>query len=309
MRGFALRRRHMKNNWRNVGAAILIASSLALVGCGSKSDVVRVSSKEFTEQLLLGEITVVALENAGYQVDDKTGIAGSNKLRAALLDGDIDIYWEYTGTGWLMHLQHDAGLADPQDCYERVKAEDVKNGVDWLPYAAINNTYTILIARKKAEALGIRTLSDLASHLDALSFAVDHEFTARPDGLPGLIAAYGFKIPDDKIVVMDNALIYKALKDGQVDLGMGFATDGRIRAFDLVSLADDRKFFPAYNPAPNLRIDFANKKPKIVQILEAIAAKLTNDAIIQMNYEVDIQQKAPKDVATAWLKNEGLLGK
>jgi osmoprotectant transport system substrate-binding protein len=298
-------------NWRNVGAAILIISSLAaaLAGCGNKGDVIRVSSKEFTEQLLLGELAVVALENAGYQVDDKTGIAGSNKLRTALLDSDIDIYWEYTGTGWLMHLQHDTGLADPQDCYERVKAEDAKNGVDWLPYAAINNTYTILISRKKAEALRVRALSDLAPHLDALSFAVDHEFTARPDGLPGLVAAYGFKIPDEKIVVMDNALIYKPLKDGQVDLGMGFATDGRIRAFDLVGLVDDHKFFPAYNPAPNLRIDFAKKNPKIVHILEAIAAKLTNDAIIRMNYEVDIQQKAPKDVATAWLKEGGLLGK
>jgi osmoprotectant transport system substrate-binding protein len=279
---------------------------LALLGCDRRSTV-RVGSKEFSEQLVLGQATLLALENAGYQVEDKTGIAGSNKLRAALLGKDIDIYWEYTGTGWLSHLQHDNPLTDSQACYEKVKAEDHKNGIEWLSYAPFNNTYTMMMTRSRAQALGIRTLSQLAAKAGPLTFAVDHEFTARPDGLPGLQTAYGFNLKEEQVVVMDNAIIYKALKDHQADVGMGFATDGRIQAFDLVSLEDDRKFFPAYNPSPNLRTPFAQENPRIVDILNKLSAKLDNQTIMRLNYQVDIEQKVPRDVAKAWLKQAGLV--
>lgn len=279
-----------------------------LTGCGGGGgDVIRVGSKEFTEQLLLGQITILALEDAGFRVEDKTGIAGSNKLRTALLHRDIDVYWEYTGTGWLSHLQHDTRLSDPQSCYDAVKAEDAKNGIAWLRYAPINNTYTVMMRRARMTALGVHNLSELAAVSAPLSFAVDHEFTARPDGLPGLIAAYGFQIREDRVLVMDNAIIYKALKDDQADVGMGFATDGRIQAFDLVNIDDDKKFFPAYNPAPNVRTAFASENPKIVAILERISTKLDNPAILHMNYLVDIEQKVPRDVARAWLKEVGLI--
>ena len=279
---------------------------LAFLGCARRG-AVRVGSKEFSEQLVLGQVTLLALEDAGYPVEDKTGIAGSNKLRSALLGKDIDIYWEYTGTGWLSHLQHDNPVADSRACYEKVKAEDHGNGIEWLAYAPLNNTYTVMMSRARAQALGIRTLSQLAAKAGQLTFAVDHEFTARPDGLPGLETAYNFKMKEDQVVVMDNAIIYKALKEGQADIGMGFATDGRIQAFDLVNLEDDRKFFPAYNPAPNLRTQFVQDNPKIVDILNKLSARLDDPTIMRLNYQVDIEQKVPRDVARAWLKTNGLI--
>jgi osmoprotectant transport system substrate-binding protein len=288
--------------------AIPCLLALALfTACGTRSSTIRVSSKEFTEQLLLGQITLLTLEDAGYKVEDKTGIAGSNKLRSALLNKDIDIYWEYTGTGWLSHLQHDNRLADSQVCYESVRNEDRKNGVEWLNYAPVNNTYTVMMRKAQADTLGIKTLSQLAAHMGRLSFAVDHEFTARPDGLPGLEAAYGFKMTEDRTLVMDNAIIYKALRDGQADIGMGFATDGRIQAFKLVNIEDDKKFFPAYNPSPNLRVKFAQENPRIVDILNKVSAKLDTKTVMRLNYLVDIEQNVPRDVAKSWLKEAGLI--
>jgi len=250
------------------------------------------------------------LEDAGYSVDDRTGVAGSNKVRTALLTDEIDIYWEYTGTGWLSHLQHDEPITDSQECYDKVKSEDVANGIAWLSYAPFNNTYTVMMRRVQAEQLGIKTLSELGAYITAnpgaLSFAVDHEFTARADGLPGLESTYKFKMSEDKVIVMDNAIVYKALKESQADIGMGFSTDGRIRAFDLVNLEDDLAFFPAYNPAPNLRTKFAEENPEIVALLVKVAEKLDNDTIMQLNYLVDIEQKTPADVAKDWLKSVGL---
>lgn len=290
--------------------ALLLASML-LAGCAPAKETIRVGSKEYTEQLILGQITLLALENAGYAVEDKTGVAGSNKVRSALVSKDIDIYWEYTGTGWLSHLQHDNPLTESQACYESVRDEDRKNGIEWLPYAPFNNTYTVMMRKAQAEALGIRTLTQLGAYMagnpDQLSFAVDHEFTARSDGLPGLETTYGFKMKEDKTIVMDNAIVYKALKENQADIGMGFSTDGRIQAFQLVNIEDDKSFFPAYNPSANVRTEFADKNPKIVELLGAIAAKLDNAAIMQMNYLVDIEQQVPRAVATSWMKSAGLL--
>lgn len=290
--------------------AVILASML-LAGCAQAKETIRVGSKEYTEQLILGQITLLALENAGYGVEDKTGVAGSNKVRSALISKDIDIYWEYTGTGWLSHLQHDNPLTESQICYESVRDEDRKNGIEWLPYAPFNNTYTVMMRKAQADALGILTLTQLgaymASNPDQLSFAVDHEFTARSDGLPGLETTYGFKMKEDKTLVMDNAIVYKALKEDQADIGMGFSTDGRIQAFQLVNIEDDKSFFPAYNPSANVRTEFADKNPKIVELLGSIAAKLDNAAIMQMNYLVDIEQQIPRDVAKSWMKSAGLL--
>ena len=290
-------------------ALVLVFSLLA--GCAPSKETIRVGSKEYTEQLVLGQITLLALENAGYAVDDKTGVAGSNKVRSALLAKEIDIYWEYTGTGWLSHLQHDKPLTQSQACYESVRDEDLKNGIAWLPYAPFNNTYTVMMRKEQAASLGIQTLSQLGAYLTAnpgkLSFAVDHEFTARSDGLPGLETTYGFKMSEEKTIVMDNAIVYKALKESQADIGMGFSTDGRIQAFGLVNIDDDKAFFPAYNPSANVRTEFADSHPAIVELLGLIAAKLDNAAIMEMNYQVDIEQKVPRDVAQNWMRTAGLL--
>jgi osmoprotectant transport system substrate-binding protein len=303
----------MKRNDKPIVLLIcaVVVFSMLIAGCSPAKETIRVGSKEYTEQLVLGQITLLALENAGYTVADKTGVAGSNKVRSALLAKEIDIYWEYTGTGWLSHLQHDNPLTQSQACYESVRDEDRKNGIEWLAYAPFNNTYTVMMRKEKAQTLGIQTLSQLGAYIssnpDKLSFAVDHEFTARSDGLPGLETTYGFRMKEGRTIVMDNAIVYKALKEDQADIGMGFSTDGRIQAFGLVNIEDDKAFFPAYNPSANVRTEFADKNPKIVELLSLIATKLDNAAIMKMNYLVDIEQKVPRDVAKAWMKDVGLL--
>lgn len=294
-----------------VGMILLVLVSASVMGCGSSKETIKVGSKDFTEQLILGQITLLALEDAGYKVEDKTNVAGSDKVRSALVNKDIDVYWEYTGTAWLMHLQNDEAITNSQVAYDSVKEADAKNGLAWLDYAPFNNTYTIMMRKADSEALNIMSISDLAAYVNTnpgeLSFGADHEFTARPDGLPALEEAYGFKFEGDALKIMDIGIVYKALKEDEVTSGMGFATDGRIAAFDFVNLVDDKDFFPVYNPAPVLRQETLDANPEIADILNKIAAKLDNEAMIQMNYQVDIEEMEPKTVAENWLKDQGLI--
>lgn len=285
-----------------------------LVGCGStssSSDRIRVGSKDFTEQLILGQITLLALENAGFEVEDRTNVAGSEQVRSALLNSEIDVYWEYTGTGWLMHLQNDEAITNPQEAYDRVKEADLENQIVWLDYAPFNNTYTIMMNRDQSEELGIRTISDMAKYVNenpgSLSFGADHEFTARPDGLPALEDEYGFEFQGDSLKVMDIGIVYRTLRDRQVDSGMGFATDGRIEAFDFVNLEDDKQFFPVYNPSALLRTDTLEEHPEIADVLNRLAAELDNESMIMMNYQVDIEEMEPRAVAENWLREKGLI--
>lgn len=285
-----------------------------LAGCGStssSSDRIRVGSKDFTEQLILGQITLLALEDAGFEVEDRTNVAGSEQVRSALLNSEIDVYWEYTGTGWLMHLQNDEAITNPQEAYDRVKEADLENEIVWLDYAPFNNTYTIMMNRDQSEELGIRTISDMAKYINenpgSLSFGADHEFTARPDGLPALEDEYGFEFQGDSLKVMDIGIVYRTLRDRQVDSGMGFATDGRIEAFDFVNLEDDKQFFPVYNPSALLRTDTLEEYPAIADVLNRLAAELDNESMIMMNYQVDIEEMEPRAVAENWLREKGLI--
>lgn len=292
--------------------SVILVLSVTLIGCGSsKGDVIKVGSKDYTEQLILGQITLLALENAGFEVEDKTNVAGSDKVRSALIGGDLDVYWEYTGTAWLMHLQNDEAITDSVEAYTLVKEADDANGIVWLDYAPFNNTYTIMMRRADSEALGVVSISDLAAYMNdnpgELVFGVDHEFTARPDGLPALEDVYGFKVEGNSLAVMDAGILYKALLEKQVDAGMGFSTDGRIAAYDFVNLVDDKDFFPVYNPAAILRKETIEAHPEIVDILNDIASKLDNDTMIKMNYLVDIEEMEPKAVAEDWLREQGII--
>ncbi|WP_312815448.1 glycine betaine ABC transporter substrate-binding protein [Sedimentibacter sp.] len=291
---------------------VLVLSIGILSACGSNSsDTIKVGSKEFTEQLLLGKITVLALKDAGFKVDDKTGVAGSDKVRLALENGDFDLYWEYTGTAWLSQLQNDEPITDSQEAYERVRDTDEENGFIWLQYATLNNTYTLMMRKEHAEELGIKTISDLSKYISEnpgeLTTAIDHEFSVRPDGYPGVQAHYGFNQSDDEIKIMDLGIMYKTLRENQVDVAMGFATDGRIAAFDLVNLEDDKYFFPVYNAAPVVRKDALEQHPEIKDILEKISPLLDSETMTKLNYEVDINEREPDEVAEEWLKSVGLI--
>ena len=276
----------------------------------SSKGLIVVGSKDFTEQFILGQITVQALRNAGYQVDDSTNTGGTAVAREALVNGDIDMYWEYTGTAWLTHLGHENAITNSQEAYQKVKAEDANNGLIWLDMAPFNNTYTLMMQKDTASKEGIQSISDLASYINGggdASLCTDQEFYARPDGFKGVEKLYGFTFTDAQVHLMDPGLTYKALKDGQCTTAMGFATDGRIAAFGFVNLKDDKNFFPVYNPAPVVRKEIMDKYPDIANILNPIAAKLTTDTMTQLNKSVDVDGKEPVQAACDFLTTNGFV--
>jgi osmoprotectant transport system substrate-binding protein len=269
-----------------------------------------VGSKEFTEQIVLGQIAVLALQDAGYEVDDQTNLGGTAVNREALLAGETDMYWEYTGTAWIAHLGHEDPITDPEECYDKVKAEDAGNGLAWLEMAPFNNTYTLMMKQTTGEELGIESISDLAEYINGggdASLCTDQEFYARPDGFKGVEELYGFQFAEDQVIMMDPGLTYKALQDDQCTTAMGFATDGRIPAFGFFNLEDDKQFFPVYNPAPVVRQEIMDAYPGIAGVLAPVAQALTTEKMMELNKRVDIDEEDPEDVACDFLMSEGLV--
>jgi len=275
-----------------------------------ETGLVVVGSKDFSEQYILGYISVIALEAAGFEVDDQVGLGGTAVNREALLAGEIDLYWEYTGTGWMAHLEHEEPITDPQECYDEVKAEDAGNGLVWLDMAPFNNTYTLMMQQTVGDDLGIASISDLAEYINGggdASLCINQEFYARPDGFKGVEALYGFQFDEGQVIMMDSGLTYKALQDGECTTAMGFATDGRIAAFGFFNLEDDKQYFPVYNPAPVVRQEVVDAYPGIATVLAPVAQALTTEKMMEMNKQVDIDEQDPEDVACDFLMSEGLV--
>ncbi|HLR84459.1 MAG TPA: glycine betaine ABC transporter substrate-binding protein [Nocardioidaceae bacterium] len=286
-----------------------LAENASLDGAG-----LAVGGKEFTEQLILCEITAQALESAGADVERKCGLSGSNTTHAALKSAEIDMYWEYTGTTWISYLKHTDPIPDPKKQYEAVAKEDLKkNGIEWLDPAQYNSTYAIAVASDTAEELGVETLSDYAklanSKPEDAAMCVNSEFEARNDGLPGLEKLYGFDLPADAVKTIAMGTIPKAVSEGDpCNFGDMTSVDGRIPALDLVVLEDDKHFFPIYNPAPNVNKDVLAENPDIAKLLNPIAAELDEEAIQKLNAKVDIDGLQPEDAAEEWLQDHDFIG-
>lgn len=286
--------------------------SLALVFPAAAADKkLVVGSKAFTEQRLFGQILILLLEKNGFKAEDKTGLGGTLVVREALVNKQVDICVEYTGTALLTILKAQQAITDPVKCYEEVKKLDEKNGIVWLPYMPANNTYCLMMRRADVETYKIKTISDLSKYVTdnpaKISLGVSPEFYSRPDGYKPLQAAYGFQFPEDKIVKMDAGLVYKALKEGQLQVSMGFATDGRIREFDLVVLQDDKAYFPVYNPSVVVRKETLDAYPELARIFAPLSQKLDTQTMTELNFQVDGEHKPAKDVAKEFLTKAGLL--
>jgi len=267
-----------------------------------------VGGKNFTEQQIIAEITAQYLKAKGLNVDKRVGL-GTAALRQAQEAGQIDVYWEYTGTS-LITFNKVSEKLDPAATYARVKELDAAKGLVWLNPSKANNTYGLAMRRKDATEKGIASLSDLAAKLNAgakLKLACNAEFYARPDGLAPLEKAYGFQFGRENVVRMDTGLVYQALRDGQVDVGLVFATDGRIPAFDFVVLKDDKGFFPNYAMTPVVRKAVLDREPKLAGLLNALSAKLDDATMAKLNAAVDVDKKSVEEVATAFLKQQGLI--
>ncbi|MEV8430457.1 glycine betaine ABC transporter substrate-binding protein [Streptomyces sp. HUAS 31] len=270
-----------------------------------------VTSKSFTEQLILGAIMGIAFEAAGADVLDRTGIQGSIGSREAVRKGDADAGYEYTGTAWITYLGHSDPITDPQAQWEAVRKEDAKNGLTWLPPSALDNTYALAMNQDNHKKYGTNDLSEVAelskSDPSAVTLCVEVEFANRADGLPGMQKAYGMSIPTGNITQMDTGIIYTQVAKGTCTYGEVFTTDGRIKSMNLVVMDDDKHFFPNYNAAPVINTKTLKKWPAITGVLDPITKKLNNSVAQDLNAKVDVDGEDPHQVALDWMKQEGFV--
>ena len=267
-----------------------------------------VGGKNFTEQQIMSQMTAQLLQAKGFKVDVKAGM-GSAVVRQAQESGQIDVYWEYTGTSLITYNKINDRMS-AADTYAKVKELDAAKGLVWLNPSKANNTYALAMNQDDAKKQGIVTISDLAAKVKGgakLTFASNAEFYARPDGLKPLEQAYGFEFPRDNVKRMDTGLVYQALKEKQVDVGLVFATDGRIPAFNFVVLKDDKGFFPNYALTPVVRKQVLDANPKLAEYLNALSAKLDDATMARLNASVDVDKKTVEDVARTFLKEQGLV--
>ena len=296
----------MKKYLSRMIAGLTIASAVSVVPALTQADELTVGGKNFTEQLLLSEMTHQLLEAKGFENKQLDGM-GTKILRSAMENGQLDIYWEYTGTS-LVTFNNVTERLDADATYARVKELDAAKGITWLDPSAANNTYALAV--RSSDDKGLTSLSDLAASYnkdEGLKMGVNAEFPKRPDGLPGLSEAYGFKIGRADVSPMQSGLIYQALKEGEVDIGLVFATDGRIAAYDFKVLQDDKGFFPNYAVTPTIRTEVLEANPDLAAILNSMSAKLDDQIMQNLNAQVDVEKKTIEQVATDFLKEQGLI--
>ncbi len=286
----------------------LAAAALALGITSASAQTLVVGGKNFTEQQIMAEMTSQLLQAKGFKTDKRAGL-GTAPLRQAQEAGQIDVYWEYTGTS-LITFNKVTDKLDAAATYAKVKELDAAKGLVWLNPSKANNTYGLAMRKADADAKNIKSLSDLAAKVkggEKLKLASNAEFYSRPDGLAPLQQTYGFEFGRENVVRMDTGLVYQALKDKQVDVGLVFATDGRIPAFDFVVLADDKGFFPSYALTPVVRKETLDKNPKLAEILNGLSAKLDDASMAKLNASVDVDKKSIEEVAAGFLKAQTLI--
>jgi osmoprotectant transport system substrate-binding protein len=289
---------------------VLATLAFATLGFGptlAQTPVV-VGGKNFTEQQLMAEMTSQLLSAKGFKADKRAGM-GSAVLRQAQENGQVDVYWEYTGTSLITYNKISDKLS-PEETYKRVKDMDGQKGLVWLNPSRANNTYALVMNRDVAEKNGIKSISDLAGKVSGgnkMSFASNAEFAERPDGLKPLEEVYKFEFGRANVKRMDSGLTYSALKERQVDVALAFATDGRIPAFNFVVLKDDKNFFPAYALTPVARKQALDASPKLADLLNGLSAKLDDNTMAKLNASVDVEKKSVEEVSANFLKSNGLI--
>jgi len=272
------------------------------------------ATKGFTEQHILSAMTVQYLQKKGFQVEPRTNIAAVIS-RNAMVNKQIDMTWEYTGTSLIIYNRINKRMS-AKESYETVKRLDARHGLVWLKPAAMNNTYAFAMQRKRAAAENINTVSDMVAKIDHLRqtgakknwlLGLDLEFSGRSDGMKPLQKAYNLQLERSQIRQMDPGLVYNAVRDGFVDAGLVYTTDGRVKGFDLKVLEDDKGFFPSYEATPVVRQEVLEANPGLEEALNTLSGLLTNDVISTLNAKVDIDHQSPQKVANDFLREKGLL--
>ena len=284
----------------------ILALALTLAACAPRENRIVVGSKNFTEQLILGEIISQQIEAKTHlAVERRFYLAGSYICHQAILGGRIDIYPEYTGTA-LTAILKQKPEGNREAVYQRVKSEYAQrfNLSVGEPFG-FNDTFAIEIRGEDARRLGLKTISQAAPYTPQWRAGFGYEFMERPDGYKGLAATYGLRFAAPPRI-MDLGLLARALKDKQIDLAAGNTTDGLIPALDLFVLEDDKHYFPPYEAVPIIREQTLTEHPEVKQTLDELAAKISDTEMRQLNYEVDGQKRDVKDVVREFLRKRGL---
>lgn len=311
------RRRLLKAGGGLAGAASLTGTT----GCITLAqqvggNPVKVSSKRFTEQEILGYMAYEMLaNNTELNVEDQIGLGGTTTNFRAVNSGEVQTYLEYTGTAWLtLPPQHTEVISDPEKIYKKVKREFKRvHDLVFLDRAPLNNTYVLLANPSWAKKVGVKSISGLSDYLkndgEDVRIVMNAEFQSRSDGWPGLVKEYGLSKFQNKFNIRNigSGLLYQVLGTGNADIGVGFNTDPRILQFNLRVLDDDKGFFPAYNPAPMVNGEALEQHPSIKIPLNKVGNRLTTEKIRELNRRVSIDQENAQVVARDSLQNRGLI--
>ncbi|MFI7835426.1 glycine betaine ABC transporter substrate-binding protein [Pseudomonas asiatica] len=299
----------------NKRIALLLGATLLFAGFAQAAEkpLVRIGARVFTEQTVLAEITAQYLRANGFDVRVTSGL-GSNIARQAQETGQLDLMWEYTGVSLVSYNHIDERMPTAEATYAKVKALDAKKDLIWLTPSKFSNTYALGLPKQVAEAYPqINSISDLnqvlrdESHRNHL-VALDTEFANRPDGLVGLKAMYDLQVGRANIRQMDAGLVYTAMHNNQVFAGLVYTTDGRLNAFNLKLLEDDKHYFPDYTAAPVVRKQVLDANPQLAGLLKPLAERLDDETMRQLNAKVDVEHQNPTTVAAAFLRDHPMPG-
>lgn len=280
---------------------------IGTAGCTKEEKKVVVASKPHSEQYILAEMITQLIEaHTDITVEKKLGIGGgTSNIQPAMLKGEIDIYPEYSGTGWLFVLKQEL-VNDPQELYEKTKEMYMSEyNIEWLDLYGFNNTYALAIRASIADELGIESYSDLGMKGNDLVFGAEYDFYEREDGFPALSAEYGFDFKDKK--ELDIGLKYAAIGAGEVDIINAFSTDGLLAEYDLKVLVDDQFYFPSYQATTLVRGETLEQYPELKDVLNKLAGQISDEEMIKMNYDVEKNNLDPVQVAKDFLEMKGLL--
>lgn len=285
---------------------IILLIFITFTSCGKSPDRLHIACKNFTEQMILGEIMAQLIEaKTGITVDRNWNLGGTMICHQALINGDIDLYPEYTGTGYISILHQEEVLSSNETLEYVRNAYQSQFDCTWLEPFGFSNTYAITVRHSDAKANQWQTVSDLSKHTQPLHAGFTAEFTERPDGYPKFKEHYGFGF--DQTSDLDPGLMYTALQSGDVDAISAFATDGRIPAYDLKVLDDDKHFFPPYDAVPVINNEAVVRFPQLIEVLNQLKGTINQEAMQKLNYSVDSGELQPKQAAKNFLENKSLL--
>lgn len=280
----------------------------AISGCTKEKDTVVVASKPFTEGYILGEMVALVVEEyTDLEVERRNDILGdATFIHEGMLNGDIDMYPEYTSTAWFYLIKQEEVIDDHDELYQKLQAAYNDIGLTWTDLYGLNNTYALTVRQDVVDEYGITNTSDLIAHADELIFGANFDYYEREDGYDALLEAYGFDgFKDEKELNIN--LRYQALAEGEVDVINGFTTDGLIEKYGLVALEDDLHFFKAYYAGTVIRTETLEAHPELEEALDVLVGLIPDEVMVGLNYKVDAEMMKPEDVAYEFLVEQGVI--